>query len=562
MLWSQSDDSQQRMRALKRIRTLIWDHPVLWVIVGIPLFVVLSRLPFNSWNVEILIARNILNGYGFVAAPLDPPALWRPPLTVAVLLPIQLLVHNPKSIYADFGALTLVGFLVSLFYLMRTLGGKVAAHFSQLIVLATPAFTMLVNRQLQLLSYLLLFSLVTLSILTTLWSWQRQSWRRDLLAGLCWGIAFLARPEAILLFAVSLFAGLAFFRSLGTARNRAALRFVLQLAAFLVIYEPSVRTFQALQKRYNLVGQEPLITYYAGARFAINQLEGDPDGSGYLESVQRFGGPEKYHNSLIRFMIAHPQAILVRIGQNLSNFKTAVLSRRLFNVWDCFMFLAFASILVFARPPSIPERTLLAYMTLLLMASPYFLVFHLDIRYSLLFVVILVLWISVTALVFWTWVGSRFRSSGAGKWLLVLPTIGLAVLCAIRLDTAIATARNEMVDLTPWRQLATSFRANVGPEGTPVVSFFAPDGTDNSGGDFLWFSYFARTAMPWCGDPNCDAGNIFPRGRIYSFLGKPTEYLWTTDELAPKITRPHQVIVQHVAVTNIGSYSLVKLASN
>lgn len=101
------------MRELRLARCCFVEHPLLWVSLGIPLFAHLSVLMVNSWSIEILIARNILNGYGFVAVPLDPPALWRPPLAVGLLVPIEMFIHDPVVIYRVFGTLSLVGFLVA-----------------------------------------------------------------------------------------------------------------------------------------------------------------------------------------------------------------------------------------------------------------------------------------------------------------------------------------------------------------------------------------------------------------------------------------------------------------
>ena len=69
-----------RVKILNIGRRICLEHPVLWIALGLPLFIHLSSLPDNSWNVEMMIARNLIDGYGFVDAPLDPPALWRPPL--------------------------------------------------------------------------------------------------------------------------------------------------------------------------------------------------------------------------------------------------------------------------------------------------------------------------------------------------------------------------------------------------------------------------------------------------------------------------------------------------
>jgi hypothetical protein len=543
------------MNALKTARRICIEHPVFWLAIGLPLFIHLSSLPTNSWNVEMNIARNLIDGYGFVDAPLDPPALWRPPLAVALLVPIEMLVRDPIWIYSIFGALTLLGFMSSVFYLMKMLGGNVAAHSSMLLVLSTPAFTSLLAHQLQLLSYLLIFSLVTLSILATIWAWRRSSWRRDIVVGLSWGIAFLARPEAILLLAASLFAGVLLHRYLGIAPRRAVCSLLMQLAAFLLIYGPSVAVFQLTQQRHHLYGQESLFTYYAGAHFASNQFAGDIDGEGYQESLERFGSPEQYQNSMLRFMIAQPQAIAERVSQNLSNFERLVESNVVVNFWTCLAFLIFSSILASAKPPPIPGRILVFYLTLLLLASPYFLIFHVDTRYTLLFTVVLVLWIWTVSMVVWTAIGGRLRLHWAVKW---IPAAGLVFLCVNNVNAAIDRAGEMEVDMTSWQQLATDFRSKIKLEQTPVVGFLSPEGVSILGGDFYWFSYYARTALPWCGDPNCDAGSAFPRSRIYSFLGKPLDYLWVPDDHVPKVEGSPRIVMQHVPAGGFGCYSLLK----
>ncbi len=164
------------MRTLKFIRQLLWEHPLFWLVLVLRSLYTFSALPLNSWNVEMLIARNILDGFGFVDTPLDPPALWRPPLAVGVLIPIERFLKDPEVVYSIFCTLTMVGFLVAVFYLMKFIGGNVAAHFSQLVLLTIPAFTGPVGHQLQLLSYILVFSVGTLAVFLTLRSWQRASW--------------------------------------------------------------------------------------------------------------------------------------------------------------------------------------------------------------------------------------------------------------------------------------------------------------------------------------------------------------------------------------------------
>jgi hypothetical protein len=111
------------------------------------------------------------------------------------------------------------------------------------------------------------------------------------------------------------------------------------------------------------------------------------------------------------------------------------------------------------------------------------------------------------------------------------------------------------VYLTPWQQLAVAFRSQIEIARTPVVSVISPEGTPAS--EIFWFSYYARTALPWCGDPNCDV-NGFPRSRIYSFLGKPLEYLWVPDEHVRTIEGTPRIVMQHIPADTFGCYSLLK----
>ena len=176
-------------------------------------------------------------------------------------------------------------------------------------------------------------------------------------------------------------------------------------------------SFDSRNSGITCMARNPCLRYYAGAHFASNQLTGDIDAEGYQESLARFGSPERYQNSLLRFMIAQPQAIVQRVEQNLSNFKRLVESNVILNFRTCLAFLIFSSILTAAKPPPVPGRSLVLYFTLLLLASPYFLIFHVDPRYPLLFTVIFVLWISTVSLAAWTAIGARFQLHWTLKWI-------------------------------------------------------------------------------------------------------------------------------------------------
>jgi hypothetical protein len=136
------------------------------------------------------------------------------------------------------------------------------------------------------------------------------------------------------------------------------------------------------------------------------------------------------------------------------------------------------------------------------------------------------------------------------------------VLCGFKLGFAVRTAGREAADVEPWRQLAVAFRETVGDNGTPVVHYIGPQGIAVPGGDFLWFSYFARTAMPWCGSPDCPDETVFPRGRIYSFRGKMPDYVWVPERHAGAAWRAGLKTVNRVYIDGVGVYELVRTGNS
>jgi len=502
------------------LRRILVEHPVAWGLFAVAFFAYVSRLPINGWNVEILIARNLLRGHGFVVGPMDPPALWRPPLAVLALVPIEAFVEDPKMVYKVFTTLCLTVTTLAVFYLMKRVGGVVAAHVSQLFVFTVPASTTLVNQQPQMLSYVIMYATVATAILLTLDAWRKSSRARDAVVGLAWGVAFLSRPEVSVLFGATLVCS--FFAYRGKAKESVPVwhRLFIQAACFLLIYAPAGALFQHLQREHDLIGQEPLVTYYAGEYLASSTPTGDPDGQGYVESLRRFGEPAVYHYSLIRFALAQPAAVLTRIRQNIGNAITLFASGTVVRPADWLLFLIFGAVLARSTPPAIPGRQLLLYSALLSAASTYFLLFHADPRYTLAFVLMLLVSVQFAAILLWQWIGRMWPQPALAPSTMAICATVLVGLFAFRVSAAVATAHLREVDVTPFRTLADSFRTGVGPSGTPSVGYSPPDA------DAMWISYFAGTSIPWHVD-----STVFPRDRIYSFKNRAEEYL-----LAPAST--------------------------
>jgi hypothetical protein len=491
------------------------EHPIAWGAFALIFFGYISRLPINSWNVEILIARNLLRGHGFVVGPMDPPALWRPPFAVLALLPIEALFEDPKIVYKIFATVCLTATMLALFYLMKRIAGVPAAHFSQLFAFTLPALNLLVSRQLTLLSHLIMLATVFAALLATITAWTNRSRAGDARVGLAWGLAFLSRPETIVLFAVTFVCSLFVYRRELQAPGRVWRNLFIQAACFLLIYVPTVATFRQVQQEHDLIGQSALVTYYAGEYFASNTPAVDHDGEGYAESVRRFGEPSVYQHSLVRFALAQPEAVLTRMKQNIGN-TINLFSMPGVHLADWIVFVVFGAVLAMSSPPPIPGRYLLLYGMLLTAASTYFLLFHIDPRYPLAFLLMLFLSVQIAAVLLWQRIGRVWPDTPRRRAVLAICTTVLVGLFVVRLNAAAMAAKDVEIDLTPFRALADRFRAEIGPEGTPSVGYSPQPDSDA----LLWFSYFANTSIPWVIN-----NAMMPREKIYSFTNRAADYM-------------------------------------
>jgi hypothetical protein len=114
----------------KRIGQLLVLHPIAWL------------LPRIRWNaIEMMMAKNLLAGNGLIAAPLDPPALWRPLLGALVCAFVELFTSSPRLVYQIVYAVSLTTFLIASFYAARALWDAAAGHAAFLFILTSGALT-------------------------------------------------------------------------------------------------------------------------------------------------------------------------------------------------------------------------------------------------------------------------------------------------------------------------------------------------------------------------------------------------------------------------------------
>lgn len=535
------------MRATGYLHRLCIQHPTVWGVFAVAFFSYVSRLPINSWSVEILIARNVLRGHGFVVGPMDPPALWRPPLSVLVLLPIEAAIDDPKMVYKVSATLFLTAATIVLFYVMKQIAGIRAAHFSQLFAFTLPMFITAVNRHFTLLSYLLMLVMTLAAILLTLRAWTRHRRVDDGLVGLAWGLAFLSRPETITLFGVTLVCSFFVYRRKRTIAGQVWPRLVVQAACFLLIYIPSLALFRHLQTKHDLIGQEALVTYYAGEYLAWDIPAGDRDGQGYAATVRRFGEPSAYRHSLLLFAWEHPRAVLTRIKQNIRVTVALFSLREFVNLPDWLVFVLFGALLAKSTPPVIPGKHLLLYSVLLSCASTYFLIFHTDPRYLFAFMLMLFWTVQVIAILLWREIGKFLPDTRTTRGVSAACAVVLISVFVLRVSEAAKVAKQYEVDLRPFRDVAALLRASIGPEGTPAVGFIPPDS------DAMWISYFANTSIPWHVD-----SAVFPRDRIYSFINRAEDYM-LVPTARPLADLGNPLVLWRYRFPRIGDYMCVDM---
>jgi len=391
-----------------------------------------------------------------------------------------------------------------------------------------------------------MFATLFLALHATIAAWSNRSLARDLWVGCAWGLAYLARPEMSALFGVTVLCSALLYHGKQLDKGPPWRRVCAQISCFLLICLPTQAIAHQAATRHDLIGQVPLVTYYAGEYFAARVPAADADGEGYAASVKRFGDPATYQHSLVRFAVRHPDAVLTRVRQNVANtvelFSTATVVR-----WrDWLAFLVLASALVFSKPPPFPARYLILYCTLLTAASSYFLLFHVDPRYPLAFVLMAAFSMLVGAMLAWQHLAGAWQQRTAGFTAIAVSTAAMSVLCLSRVDEAVRTADEVALDLTPYRAVAEHFRAEIGAAGTPAVGF-APIHSDS----MLFISYFADTAIPWRGDVS-----TFPRDRIYSFTNRVERYSLLPASATLAAEGGHSVLWRH-RFPRIGEYICV-----
>ncbi len=356
----------------------LWRHPWLWLLVyGAISYQQIVKIRYIGFNlIEALLGKSLFNGWGYVFAPLDPPALSRPMFAPFLCAIIERFVTHPVDVYRTLHVVALSSFLASIFYLFKTIAGSKAGNLAALLLLTTPLFTKFPWATHHYASHLGLLSVLGWAILATVVAWRGSSFGRFAVAGVLWGCAFLARYEMILSFAVCwCVTGLYVWGKM--PRLRAVKCLGVFAFVFLLFYLPKDVYYHQAAKAYDIVADNAIYTYYTGE---VHSKSGgtvaNGDNLGYVESQQIYGSIESNKGSLLYLIWNHPQPVWRRFVQNLVVGTSLIFRSPTYFVGGVFIFL-----IGLLHPRSKRYRPFAALFLALHLSGFANYLFHIDLRY-------------------------------------------------------------------------------------------------------------------------------------------------------------------------------------
>ena len=507
----------------KRLGRSIALHPIVWLLVGGTLFWMWGGLiPRIRWNaIEMMMAKNLLAGNGLIVAPLDPPALWRPLLGALVCAFVELFTTSPRLVYQIVYAVSLTTFLIASFYAARALWDAAAGHAACLFILTSGALTSRLISHVHSISHVVFLLAAGPALWVTVLALREQTWRRLLAAGLWWGLAYLARWEALLFFVIATgvllcatYIGKGYFRGLW--------RVSFAVLGFAALFVPASAYESWAKSHYRIWGPSAVTTFYASEAWVTGT--GDED-AGFADAQRKYGPLESNRFGILQAMAHNPVAFWARLRINVPRFFHLFMDRQFFDPVWLLLLLGLACGTDWTRTRRLALGLLLS---LFLCSTITIWCFHIDSRYLVagLPTLLLILCGGVTCL------GDRVsRILGHGK-----PAVSVACLlllgwrCGRASYQELLAARNNpnraagIRTVEFARGVAQHFRETVHPERPMALVVRPSRDSGMNPTDMLLVSYFAGTAIAW------RTPALYPRDKIFSMRPKDPDYLYMPTE--------------------------------
>lgn len=513
-----------------RLARIFIHHPTFWFITGAALFTVWGGLiPRIRWNaIEMMVAKNLLLGNGFIVAPLDPPQLWRPPFAVFLCAAVELFNTDPFVIYRVIYAVSLITFLVTAFYAAQLLWDTAAAHLACIFILTSGAMTANLVSHIHGISHIAFLLAIGPALWCTVWTLRNPTRLRLFCAGICWGITYSARWETLLYAVVT--AGVLLY---ALCAARTSVRPLAGIAAFLLgfglLFVPAMLYQHWAKTRYNLWGPSAISTYYASEAWVTGA--GDED-AGFAQAERLYGSLESNRFSLIRAITRNPAALGSRLATNVPKFLRLFASRDFFDPVWLWLIPGFAFDPALARKRLVP----LLWLALLFLCSTSVCLFQIDPRYLIISLPCLVLIVCGGLTCFTRGVQRIF---GRGRLAI---TLGCLLLLALRsgaasygqlISAATNPLRGEGIRTVEFaRDLARHFRQTIHPDRPPVLMVRPESHSGMNQTDMFLVSYFAGTAIAW------PPSTQYPRDKIFSTIPKEPDYIYVPQQADVKLGSP------------------------
>lgn len=498
-------------------------HPIAWLLAGGSLSWLWGGLiPRIRWNaIEMMMAKNLLAGNGLVVAPLDPPALWRPLLGALVCAFVELFTTSPRLVYQIVYAVSLTTFLMASFYAARALWDAAAGHAACLFILTSGALTSRLISHVHSISHVVFLLAAGPALWCTVLALREQTWRRLWAAGLSWGVAYLARWEALLFFLIVI-GTLLCATYIGKRDFRALPKVSVALLGFAVLFVPATAYENSVKSHYGIWGPSAVTTFYASQAWVTGT--GDED-AGFANAQRKYGPLASNRFGVLQAIAHNPAEFWARLRINVPRFFHLFMDRQFFDPVWLVLLLGLACGTGWTR-----TRLLALGLLLLLFVCSTITIwcFHIDSRYLVagLPPLLLILCGGVTGF------GDRLsRIFGRGK-----PAVSVACLlllgwrCGEASYRELLAARNNpnrvagIRTVEFARDLARHFRQAVHPE-RPMALVVRPSRESGMNPtDMFLVSYFAGTAIAW------RKPALYPRDKIFSMLPKDPDYLYMPAE--------------------------------
>lgn len=313
-------------------------------------------------------------------------------------------------------------------------------------------------------------------LLMTFLAMRRERIWAYFMAGVCFGLAYLTRPEAVAYVAVGglvLLLVKLFERRLFT--RQMLIRLTLYGVGFLLLFLPYAY-YVAQETGSWMISEKAGVTFVTCIGLSEGDTKAFDQATWGLDSTGKevfFFSRESYHVSMFDVIRTYPSEFLQLVIRNVRRFVSSLLSLRLFPVY----FLPLIGLAFFKRPWDKPR----AKGELLLLASlvpvGVFLFFFIQDRYIATLLPTLVIWLALGAYELGLWLSQTVANLLAGhalrrRWLTVLiavPTVVLLLFFALLLPrlvtyyTVTGSFRPEHKTVGLW------LKGNI-PQGSVVMS--------------------------------------------------------------------------------------------